>query len=113
MAKGRRPGNFRHHITVHRKTETADGMGGQTVVWAEIAAFPAVVEPLSVFERSQAQQIQDSTTHKITTRYRSDITITAKDKIVWGSREFSIVGVINEDERNHWWVIRAHEGVAV
>lgn len=108
-----RPGSFRHHITVHRKTETADNMGGQTVVWAEIAAFPALVEPLSVFERSQAQQIQDTTTHKITTRRRSDITITGKDKIVWGSREFSIIGVIDEKERNHWWIIRVEEGVAV
>lgn len=108
-----RPGAFRHHITVHRKTETTDEMGGQTVVWAEIAAFPALVEPLSTFERSHAQQIQDTTSHKITTRRRADITITPKDKIVWGSREFSIIGVRNEDERNHWWVIRVQEGVAV
>lgn len=105
---------FRHQIVVQAENALPDGGGGWTDPWASptvVATLRASVEPLRGFERLKAMQLEDSVSHKITTRYRAGIT--AKMRVVFKSRPFNIRSVINVDEANRFLEIFADEGVAV
>ena len=96
-----RAGLLRHVIDIQDATETNDGMGGVTVVWAAIdngTNLRASIWPLSASERISNDKIELSITHRIRVRYRSGIK--ADMKVVFGSREFNIKSIINSEMRN-------------
>lgn len=104
-------GKLRHTISIQRETRTADGMGGSSITWAQIAAPRAFIRPMSGGERFQAMRIEANVTHRIYIRYRSDIT--TSDRIVYQGRVMQIRALINLEERNRWIEIYADEGQAV
>ena len=96
-----RAGQLRRTISIQERTDTADGAGGFTSAWANItgmSAVPAAIWPLSARESLDSLKLELQVTHKIRIRYRSGIT--AKNRILFGSRTFNIVSLINNDERN-------------
>jgi len=96
-----RAGNLRHVIDIQDATETPDGMGGVTVVWAAItngANLRAAIWPLRGSERIEAMKVEVAISHKIRIRYHSGIT--AEMRIKHGIRYFNIKSIINPDERN-------------
>ncbi|MCP4704012.1 MAG: phage head closure protein [candidate division Zixibacteria bacterium] len=96
-----RAGQLRHTISIQEQTDVADGMGGFTTSWADISgmdAIPAAIWPLSAKESIEAMKLELVVSHKIRIRYRSGIT--AKNRILFGSRVFDVVSLINNDERN-------------
>ena len=68
----------------------------------------ANVEPMSGREVVHAQQQQQNLTHRITTRYRTDIT--TDSRLLWGSRIFNVRSVMTVSERDRYTVIKAEEG---
>lgn len=80
----------------------ADGLGGFTVTWTDIAGMdsvPAHIMPLTSKEQLDAMKLESVITNKIRIRYRAGIT--SKHRIVFGTRIFNIKGApINWDERN-------------
>jgi SPP1 family predicted phage head-tail adaptor len=106
--------DLRHTILIQAENPTTDAGGGQTDPWASptlVAAVRACIEPLRGFEKLRAMQLEDSISHKITIRFRSGLT--AKMRIVFGTRLFNIRAIIDPEERNRWLEIFADEGVAV
>jgi len=74
---------------------------GETIVWsnkAGMTAVPASIWSTSSKEVLESAKIELQVTHKIRIRYRSGIT--SKDRIIFGSRIFKIVSLINFEERN-------------
>ena len=57
----------------------------------------ADIESISAREYQAVQQIAPETTHKVTFRYLAGIT--AKHRVLYGSRVFDIMGVWNLEER--------------
>lgn len=103
--------DLRHRITVQAENPTTGTGGGRGNPWASpttVATVSACIEPLRGMERVRAMQIQDTTTHKITLRYRSGIL--PRHRIKFGTRLFNIHSVINVEERNRWIEIMAEEG---
>lgn len=93
-----RAGNLRHVITIQEKTLTSDGMGGNTEAWATFAIVRAAIWPVSAKERVSNQQLEHEITHKIRVRYFSGVT--AAMRVVFDSRTFEILSIVNWEERN-------------
>lgn len=99
---------LRHRVAFQQTKQTADGAGGFTEAWVTIATVWAKIEPVKSYEKFVAMQTETHVSHNITVRYNSDIT-TAK-RIMYGTRIFDIVGVINVNEENVALKISAMEG---
>jgi len=94
-----RAGDLRHLITIQKNTPTADGMGGQTSVWATLTTAWAAIWPISAREQVANQQIEGRITHKIRIRYQENIT--GANRVILRHRCFKLIGPpINIDERN-------------
>ncbi len=103
-------GRLRHRVTLQSAADTADGGGGFTTTWSDVATVWAAIEPLKSRERLFAQQLENPVTHRVTIRYRAGVT--AKMRLEFGARVFNIRGVINAGERDRTLELLCEEGVA-
>jgi len=99
-----RAGSLRNSIDIQEATDTSDGMGGVTKVWAAItdgAGVRASIWPLRATERLEAMKLELTVTHRIRIRYRTGITAAMRIKFndPAGARYFNIRSIINNDER--------------
>lgn len=70
-------GDLKHRITLQQLVLTPDGGGGFTEAWQDLAATPVVyasVMPVSGGEQLRYHQLETAVTHRITIRYRADVT---------------------------------------
>lgn len=104
------PGALKNRITFQRQTKTADGAGGGSIVWSDIAETRAFIKPMSGNERLQSMRLETNVTHRIFIRYRTDIR--TDDRISYKGRTMQIRALINIEEQNKWIEIYADEGVA-
>lgn len=105
-------GKKRHRITFQEEVRTADGAGGFFSAWQNIAGEPTVwaeIEPVSATEALRFRQLQQTITHRIRIRFRSDVT--AAMRIVKGARIFRIRAVFDPQERGQVLEILAEEGL--
>jgi len=103
-------GKLRHRIKIVQPTLTQDSTGGtdvreNTVVWECWAS----IEALSGRESLVAQALMTSVTHQITIRYAPGIRITARMRVLFGSRLFFIESALNPDERNKMLILKCTE----
>lgn len=108
-------GALRHSIVLENPgTPTADNDGGFTQTWTALtpSPVPAAITPASArdLERLAAGTVLSTASHVITMRYHSGVT--TQTRVTFGTRQFSVVGVINPDERNEWTVVTAVEIVS-
>lgn len=92
------PSSFRHRVEVQAVSTTSDGQGGVSESWDTIKTVWASIKPVRAYEKFQAMQLETPITHKITMRFQDGIT-TAK-RLLYGTRIFHIVEVINIDDAN-------------
>lgn len=95
-------GDLRHRVTIQAPPLTADAIrgvatGSPTTVAEKV---PVKIEPLDGRELVQAQQVAAHVTHRITMRYRAGVTPT--QRIVFGTRTYHVIAVLNLEERNRW-----------
>jgi len=88
--------DFNKRVVLQKKTTTDDGMGGIVETWTDIDEMWAAIEPVDMKEKSFAQQIGYTITHKIYIRYRNDVA--PGDRIVYDGTVYKIVSVINPKE---------------
>jgi len=88
-------GKLRNQVDLQRVAVTVDSHGDQVKTWATLATVWASIEPLSGREFMQASQVMSDITVRIKIRGRSDIALTPKDRVLFGSREFDIRHVID------------------
>ena len=72
-------GKLRHRITIQAPNFAKDGNGQNIPTWAPIASTPTVwaaIEPVSSNEEFTSQEVEATATHKITLRYRGDLSAT-------------------------------------
>ena len=106
-------GRLRDRISLQTETLVDQAGGSKTKTWATTATVWAQIKPLRGGELYHAQQLSARVTHRIVIRRRTDVTPTAKMRVLFGTRVFNIHSVINRDERNRWIELMAEEGVAV
>lgn len=108
------PNKLHHKITFQRPSSTAGDFGHRVDGWTDIATVFADLRPMGSNERMAAMQMQSGGTHVVTVRYQSNLcSLTGKDRILFGSRTFNIVGLPrNIDERNRVLAMDVTEGGA-
>jgi SPP1 family predicted phage head-tail adaptor len=91
------PGDLRHRVTVKRQHTQTDLMGGFSDSWEDEAEVWAAIWPVSAKEIVQNQQLVGQVSHRVRVRYLS--TLTTAMKLVFGTRTFRILSIINPEER--------------
>ncbi len=109
VEKGRvLPGRMRQRIRIEQPVLTPDGLGGNTRDWQVIATVWASIRTRSGDERMAAGQLASQVTHRITLRYREDIT--PDMRIVFGTRIFAIRALLRDEYKKRSLEILAEEG---
>lgn len=107
------PGKMRHRITVQRFVGEPDSFGDPPLdddsQWDDVATVWAAIDPISGKEFYAAEQSQSEVSHKVRCRYRRGIT--SAMRIMYGSRIFSILSVIDWEERHESLLIMCREYV--
>jgi len=93
-----RIGGLRHRVELQAFTSVSDGMGGQTNTWTTEDAVRAAIWPVSAAEQVRAGAQAMTATHRIQIRYYDGLKPSWRVK--FGSRYFSIVSIIDKDEKH-------------
>ncbi|WP_170984395.1 phage head closure protein [Rhodoligotrophos defluvii] len=92
-----RIGKLRHRLRLERPVRVSDGTGGAEVTWQPVAAVWAAVEPVRFENGVKAEKISAAVTHRITIRYRDDVSTDMR--LIAGTRIFEIDSVRDDAER--------------
>jgi len=96
-----RIGDLRHRVTILHQTDGVDEWGAPAPgQWVPLATVWACVEGLRGNEYWQAQQLVDQADHRITIRYRRDVT--AQMRVQHDGRLFEIRAALDRDGRRRW-----------
>lgn len=90
-------GKRRQRLMLEQPVETPDGIGGTTQSFALLATLWGAVEPLSARDRAEAQRAEGAVTHRITLRFRADLTTAMR--LADGARRYRIVAFYDADGR--------------
>jgi len=101
------PAKMKHQVTIQSKSSASDGQGGFTETWNDGDTVSAFIEPVKAYEKFQAMQMQTPITHKITMRYRADVTTASRLK--YGSRIYWVKEAINVEEAGRFLILKAIE----
>lgn len=104
-----RAGKLRKRISLETPSRAQNSLGEDVATFGSAVSRWASIEPLSGNELIVAQSVTPIATHKITLRH--DTAITPETRIVWDSRTFNVISVINPSERNIMTVVTAKEEV--
>lgn len=102
-----RIGDLRERVTIQSFSEAPDGGHSLTPTYTDLATVWAKVEDLDGIKKFNAIQIDPLLTHRITIRYRSDVT--SEHWILLGTRRFRIRNVANRHERERFLVLECEE----
>lgn len=91
-------GRLRHRVTLQQQSSTQDGYGEQVNSWSDLKTVWASVEPLKGRELYAAQQVKTEITTRIKMRYRAGVV--SKMRVVYGSKTYDILSVIDAEERH-------------
>lgn len=101
------PGAFRSELALEEPVTASDGAGGSTVAWSEVATLLARVEPARARSTFEADQRQETVTHRVTLRFRDDVR--SGMRFAKQGRAFEIVTVYDPDETGRYLVCRVRE----
>jgi SPP1 family predicted phage head-tail adaptor len=103
-----RAGTLKRRVTIQAVTEgTQDGYGEPAEVVTTFATRWASVEPLSGAELYRAHEMHPEVTHSVRLRYLDGVT--AKMRVLFGTRSFEIKTVLNTEETNRELVLLCTE----
>lgn len=94
-------------VTLQTVQRTPDGGGGYTETLVDVATLWMRIEPLTGREQILAMQTEMERPHRFTCRYRADLT--GSTRLLYGSRTFDVVSVVDVEERHRELVIMAEE----
>ena len=103
---------LKHSIILQSPGGNRDSVGERVTTWTNVATVFASINPLTIRESFEAEQVQSSVTHKVVIRY--DTAIAAVDhswRILFGTRIFIIDGVRNILEENEMFELKCTEGL--
>jgi SPP1 family predicted phage head-tail adaptor len=101
------PGQLTAELALEMLQPVADGMGGYTETWVEIATVWGRIEPVSVAQRDFGTRPQPQVTHRILLRFRDDISTAMR--LRKGARLFRLSAVHDPDETGRYLVCLAVE----
>ncbi|MCW8918914.1 MAG: phage head closure protein [Gammaproteobacteria bacterium] len=94
-----RIGRLRHRITITLRSDVPNAFHGIDQVDSEPVSTWALVESVSGLNLRNGQQIAEGVTHKVTVRYRSDLS--GDREITWDSVRLRIRSLIQDPRRRY------------
>ena len=101
------PGLMRIPIKLLAFELSQDGQGGGEQSWINVADIFVHIEPFNSASRERAHYDDQIITHRITMRYREDITL--DHKLQRNARTFAIRGFHDLDETKRYLVCKCEE----
>jgi len=105
-------GTLRKKVAIQAESKTDDGAGGYTLAWTTLATAWANITPILGKEVYASGHLEGHVTHKVTIRWRGDITPTTDMRLSYNSRTFNIRAVLNRGEENKHFLLYVEEGGA-
>jgi SPP1 family predicted phage head-tail adaptor len=99
-----------HRLRIESVTATQDAYGAPTNTWATFATVWGEITPLSGFERVIAVKTESQVTHRVRIQYLTGVLPTMR--MIYDSRTFNVLSVINSEERNRELILNCQEVVA-
>jgi len=94
-----RSGELDKVVTIKTVTKVADGMGGYTETDSDfLTGVRCAIWPVSASEIIKSEKMKMQVTHQIRMRYQAGVL--SGMTILFGTRTFEIVSMINPEERN-------------
>lgn len=107
-----RAGRRDKKLLIQSPSGSKDAVGQRTTTWSTVATVWGNILPLKADTRFAAAQSHASTTHRIWIPMSSEIAaIDGSWRVVYGSRVFTIDGIINVGERNAEYELLCTEGL--
>lgn len=101
---------LRNKVIIQSYTDTIDASGGPITTWSNFITRYASVVPLNGNEYFTAQQLNVDINVRIRLRYDNQAaTITEKHRVLWGTRTYDILTVINRQELNKEIILMCQE----
>jgi SPP1 family predicted phage head-tail adaptor len=104
-----RAGRLRHRLVLQSQTETRDAHGAAVIAFTTEATVWGGIEPLSGREYFAQQQIQNEVSVRIVIRFYSGLD--ESWRVVNNGKVYSILSVINENERDRMMTLMCSKGV--
>ena len=104
-----RSGRLRHRLDLQQLTETRGSMGGITKSFTTQDTVWGAIEPVSGKEYLATDQTQNETMVRIVIRYHA--TIDETWRVLNDSIAYSIVAVLNENNRDRMLTLMCRQGV--
>lgn len=101
--------SLKHKITFQEQTDTLNEYGEAENTWNDIVTVWASIKTINGNEKFLSSQDFQTLTHKIRVRYSDQIN--SKQRIMFGTREFNILAVLNIFEANKELEILVEEAV--
>lgn len=101
-------GKMRQRIRIEQPVLTPDGLGGATRAWQTVTTVWGEIISGGGNESSRAGQLSSVVTHRITLRWRADIT--PEMRVVFGTRVFAIRAIIERDGKRRSIELLTEEG---
>ena len=102
-------GQFKTSLSLQENRPLFDESGSYQEQWTEIATLWGRIEPQKTGSQSFALQAIPHVTHRITTRYRSDILVSAR--LTYGTRHFTVLGLHDPDESQRYLICLVREEI--
>ncbi len=101
---------LRETIIIQAATDSIDAVGGPIITWSDFITRKAAIVPLNGTEYFTAQQFNVDVNVRIRLRFDTLASlITAKHRVLWGTRIYSISTVINRMEHNKEIILMCQE----
>lgn len=102
-------GALRHRVAIKLPSTAVGDYGQRTGTDTTVAVVWAAIETLTGREAEQARQLYASATLRVTLRYRSDLALTTKHYLTFGTRTIHIAHIDQRDQRKDTWVLLCGE----
>lgn len=106
-------GDLNKRVSIQRLSANSpdrDQGGATDASWSTLATVYAKVAPLRGRELIAAQQVASEVTGTIQIRYRADLSITSADRVLYGSRAYDILAVVDPLEEHTELLLYVREG---
>ena len=105
-------GKMRHSLTIQAQSRSNDSAGGARRTYSTLATVMGSIEPVGGNLRLYGNQKEGVSTHKITIRYRNDVTTKHRINYSADSKIFKINRILNLGTRDRYLEMLCEEGVA-
>jgi len=110
-----RIGPLRHRVTLQQRSTTLDSYGQESGALSNIAPDPVVwadVRPTTGADGAErflagAEQVQATLTHRVTMRYRTDLTV--EMVIIWDGNTLDIESIQDPSGKRQYLVLMCRE----